>query len=173
VYFGNRDTLFPVAQSLRDSQFLVTGLDSGWIYFWKIEYVAGTRFSEGPLRHFTYHGPPRPVAKVVKPRAMRHGLLLVPGGKFLRADGRTVVVPPFYLQKYEVLQKDYRRVVGVNPSFHVNDSLPVERVSWDEASAYCRELGGRLPSEAEWEYAARAGASGWRRCPLMSEACSW
>jgi len=73
---------------------------------------------------------------------------------------------PFYMGKYEVTQEQYQQVMGKNPSqFKGRADLPVEYVSWDDAQAFCRqieELTGerlRLPSEAEWEYACRAGTS--------------
>jgi formylglycine-generating enzyme required for sulfatase activity len=84
----------------------------------------------------------------------------LPRGSFLREDGREVVVGPFRMGVYEVTQAEFERVMGRNPSYRLQDSLPVERVTWEEAAAFCSEIGGRLPTEAEWEYAARAGSSG-------------
>jgi formylglycine-generating enzyme required for sulfatase activity len=68
--------------------------------------------------------------------------------------------------KYEVSQAQYRAVMGGNPSHHRGERLPVERVSFPRALEFIRRLNGkndgytyRLPSEAEWEYACRAGTT--------------
>ncbi|MBQ9772253.1 MAG: SUMF1/EgtB/PvdO family nonheme iron enzyme [Lentisphaeria bacterium] len=77
----------------------------------------------------------------------------------------------FYLGKYPVTQKEYQAVMGNNPSNFKGDNLPVEQVSWDDAKSFCSKLndlkhnelpaGYRfdLPTEAQWEYACRAGTT--------------
>ncbi len=65
----------------------------------------------------------------------------------------------FWLGQTPVTQAAYQRVVGTNPSHFKGDNLPVEQVTWDEAKQYCEAVGGRLPTEAEWEYAARTGTA--------------
>jgi formylglycine-generating enzyme required for sulfatase activity len=66
----------------------------------------------------------------------------------------------FKIMAAEVQQWQYKAVTGINPSFFgaCGDSCPVETVSWGDAAAFCRAIGGRLPSESEWEYASRAPA---------------
>ena len=72
----------------------------------------------------------------------------------------------FYLGKYEVTQKQWREIMGDNPSNYDGDNRPVEYVSWNDAQDFIKKLNTkestdkyRLPSEAEWEYAARAGST--------------
>jgi len=83
----------------------------------------------------------------------------------LERPAHKVTIPtPFYMGKSEVTQEQYSQVVRKNPSrFKGRPDLPVERVSWDDAQEFCRRVREktgerlRLPSEAEWEYACRAG----------------
>ena len=89
------------------------------------------------------------------------------------------ITRPFYLGKYAVTQEQYEKIVGKNPSCLSAEGVfnasvkgmdtrrfPVEQVSWDDAVSFCRALTNRdgkrrfgLPSEAEWEYACRAGTT--------------
>lgn len=77
---------------------------------------------------------------------------------------RRVTVSDFYIGKYEVTQAQWKAVMGNNPSYFKGDDLPVENVSWNDIQEFLRKLNAqatgrrfRLPTEAEWEYAARGG----------------
>ncbi len=102
----------------------------------------------------------------------------IPGGSFLmgspedeprRLDSESpqheVSVPSFYLGMCAVTQAQYEAVMGENPSRFSGANRPVELVSWNNAMEFCRRLSDRtgreyrLPSEAEWEYACRAGTT--------------
>jgi formylglycine-generating enzyme required for sulfatase activity len=98
--------------------------------------------------------------------------VFIPGGTFQMGsnDGgsdekpvHSVTVSSFYMSKYEVTQKQWRDVMGTNPSGFKCDNCPVEQVSWNDVQKFLKKQNAktgknyRLPTEAEWEYAARGG----------------
>jgi formylglycine-generating enzyme required for sulfatase activity len=102
-------------------------------------------------------------------------MIAIPGGSFWMgspdSEGHEreqprhqVTIAPFWMSKYPITQAQYEAVMGgKSPSYFKGYRRPVERVSWHDAIAFCEKLRGvdnhdfRLPSEAEWEYACRAG----------------
>lgn len=57
----------------------------------------------------------------------------------------------FFMDKYEVTQQDFERVMGSNPSHFKGGNRPVEKMTWNEVRDYCRKVGKRMPKEMEWE----------------------
>ncbi len=106
-------------------------------------------------------------------------LALIPTGTFLMGTESTAhttlersrpvhtvtIGRDFYIGRYEVTQAQWQAVMGDNPSGFSGDDLPVESVSWFEAVEFCETLSAatgydiRLPTEAQWEYACRAGTT--------------
>lgn len=105
-------------------------------------------------------------------------MVQIPGGTFTmgspasekdreldESPQRQVRVPGFFMGKYAVTQEQYQAIMGTNPARFKGEKRPVEIVNWDEAVEFCEKLSQktgktyRLPSEAEWEYACRAGTN--------------
>ena len=130
--------------------------------------------------HLAYAGTP-PAQKSPQPAPAPPGMILIPGGTFMMGCTKgydcgdkekpthRVSVQSFYLNKTEVtvglyhkcVQADKCRSIPCNSGQEGREDHPVNCVDWNQAKAYCEWIGGRLPSEAEWEYAARGGHSDW------------
>ena len=100
-------------------------------------------------------------------------MVLIPGGTFLMGSEEKsyeqpvhqVTVKPFFIGKYPITQEQWKAVMGYNPSSFMGGKRPVEYVSWKDAVEFCGKLSRKtgknygLPSEAQWEYACRAGTT--------------
>ena len=110
--------------------------------------------------------------KFVNSTGMRFKLILP--GVFMMGDNdlknsrpvhKVEITEPFYLGVFPVTQREWKIVMGTNPSYFKGDDLPVENVSWYDCKQFINKLNVmegnnvyRLPTEAEWEYACRAGS---------------
>lgn len=107
---------------------------------------------------------------------MLENMVFVDGGTFImgtdnnyyhqnhdNTPAHLVEISPFFICKYEVTQDEWELVTGANPSTFIGTNLPVENISWDDCRVFINKLNEmtgmdfRLPSEAEWEYAALGG----------------
>ena len=142
----------------------------------KVRVVANDSLPQGPTR-----GP--------------DGFVWIPPGKFMmgspldeprrgldETQHEVAFSSGFWLSDHEVTQAEYHAVIGATPSSFNGEDRPVEQVSWEDAVVYCQKLTDRersagrisvqqayrLPTESEWEYAARAGTTGSRYGELES-----
>jgi formylglycine-generating enzyme required for sulfatase activity len=150
--------------------FYLPGVASAGMDQQRTTLVAETRSSRSPADQETFTSP-----------ALGAKFVLIPAGTFMmgsqnigtESEGsetphQVTISRPFYIQTTEVTQGQWERVMGSNPSHFSNcgDDCPVEQVSWHDAQKFIRKLNSlektdkyRLPTEAEWEYAARAGTT--------------
>jgi formylglycine-generating enzyme required for sulfatase activity len=132
--------------------------------------MAGTAFSETK-------GPSKELA-VDLGGGVKLELVLIPAGSFMMGDEKgndnekpvhkVTITKPFYLGKYEVTQEQWEAVMGSNPGHFKGLKNPVETVSWDDCQAFLGKLNAKtdrqgskfvLPTDAQWEYACRAGST--------------
>lgn len=100
---------------------------------------------------------------------LRLQMIDLPGGEFQMGGTEydnekpvhRVRIAPFSIGKYEVTQAEWSAVMNSNPSYFKGDKRPVENISWNDVQEFLKRLGNgyRLPTEAEWEYAARGGTT--------------
>jgi formylglycine-generating enzyme required for sulfatase activity len=117
------------------------------------------------------------VPEVIKSLTSAQSFARIPAGEFrMGTDDHgenndephlVKITRPFEMGKYEITQAQWQAVMGENPSYNKGDTLPVENISWEETQEFLDKLNGlkdgyiyRLPTEAEWEYAARTGGKG-------------
>lgn len=96
-------------------------------------------------------------------KGVEFNMIFVKGGRFLMRDEKEIELGDYYICETAVTQALWIAVMGNNPSWYEGDELPVENISWNDASEFVKRLGEligkqfRLPTESEWEFAAKGG----------------
>ena len=167
---GSSAVIAPTGQSLKAKRLKTVKVD------------AEGQITAEPSINITYFDEPilRQELRQVLPLRM----VKIPAGEFLMGSPatethreeqegpqRSIQIPSFYMGAFAITQRQYMSVMGNNPSYFTDEQdrdgadLPAEQITWRDASAFCQQLSDltgriyRLPSEAEWEYACRAGTT--------------
>jgi formylglycine-generating enzyme required for sulfatase activity len=142
-----------------------------------VEAATGMTFVRLPAATFTMGWTDFPPDM---PVSIRRRLLQNVAFKYLRPAHRVTLSHSFFMGRTEVTQGQWRSVMGYNPSTFRGDDLPVHDVSWQEAKAFLARLNARagemefrLPTEAEWEYACRAGDQEFMPAVSYLESTEW
>ena len=153
----------------------------GWIHKANVRYEASLPRGTANPRETPAAAQPAPAAPTAAAPAevaldlgsgVTMKMVLIRPGKFMMGEGtvppfgpqhEVILSNPFYMGVTEVTQAQYEAVMGTNPSRFKGATNPVETVSWNDATEFCKKLSEKtrqavhLPTEAEWEYACRAG----------------
>jgi len=146
-----------------------------------LEWLQAQSGAEEPIHPSAEAGPklpPAPTLTLDCGGGVMMEFVLIPAGEFTmgspapdsvtwdkRPQHQVKFLKPFYMARHEVTQAQYQAVMGTNPSHFKGADLPVDTVSWYDATEFCRRLEERvgrrvrLPTEAKWEYACRAGTT--------------
>ena len=154
---------------------------NSWRFVSAVAPVSTAAASQPQNAAATHTQSAQPAAAATSTTPITENMVLIKGGTIPTKD--SITVSDFYMWKYEITQKEYKDVTGVNPSKFKGDKLPVEQVNWYDVIEFCNKLslrngltpvyavngenvtwnrsanGYRLPTEAEWEYACRAGTT--------------
>ena len=171
VYLGtSSSSLSKIASDLTATSYTKSALSEATTYYWKVIGTKGSKTKESSIWSFaTQSSSPATYTNTIGME-----FILVKAGTFQMgstsgySDEKPVhsvtISKDYYIGKYEVTQKQWVAVMGSNPSNWKGDSLPVENVSWTTVQEFITKLNEkestdkyRLPTEAEWEFAARGG----------------
>jgi formylglycine-generating enzyme required for sulfatase activity len=156
--------IFAQGLLVTDSQGLLLGLTNA------LQITLGA--PTGPIPGVT----PIPGLEIIQPGTFMMGTNAASGWPYYGPIGpvhQVTISQPFWMAQTEVTQAEYQALMGTNPSFYVGPNKPVESLYWSEAQAYCAALNSqqaalgnvpagyqyRMATEAEWEYACRAGTT--------------
>jgi formylglycine-generating enzyme required for sulfatase activity len=107
---------------------------------------------------------PGETTTITLPGGVTLEMVWCPPGTFTMGSHRdayqVTLTKGFWMGKTEVTQAQWESVMGNNPSKNKEDTLPVENVTWNDCQEFCKNTGLQLPTEAQWEYACRAGSTG-------------
>ncbi len=152
------------------------GLSPATSYYYRVRACAGTNASVDSLTMLAATTGSLAGLVCLQPGAFTMGSPAAEPGRFANEGPQTAITltKVFWISPREVTQREYQDLMGANPSLHAGDpNLPVEQVTWHDATNYCGRLTARersagrvpagyawrLPTEAEWEYACRAGTT--------------
>jgi formylglycine-generating enzyme required for sulfatase activity/uncharacterized caspase-like protein len=176
--FFNGQSSTPIPISVAKPKYILSATEKAFgLPLWNVEFETVTVDEEGQVIKRDSNNQ----AKFFKEN-LGNGVTLemvsIPGGSFKmgslsgeknrsssESPQHDVNVPAFFMGRFEVTQEQYQKVMGKNPSNFKEAKHPVEQVSWNDAVEFCKKLSQktgrpyRLPSEAEWEYACRAGTT--------------